>query len=235
MGYGRQFGLHVLFAGPVGAQEPDCAKIRAAVEKAMVPMQRGLGEFQARWNPPPDLPIPPVFKEIGCISCHHEGLGLSTLSFLREQGFRVDEVLADKQARKLSLAYEKLAPGYRRALTDKDAEKQADFFEDIAVQMGYMLGGLLDSGHARDESTDAAVRLLMKFQQEDGSWSFTIPREPMESSDFATTAMAAGPERLAEMVARVQPVLRRRLPPRQEPVHLAARDLLRDDGPVAGG
>jgi hypothetical protein len=54
-----------------------------------------------------------------------------------------------------------------------------------------MLGGLLDSGHPRDESTDAAARVLMKFQQEDGSWSFAIAREPMESSDFATTALAA--------------------------------------------
>ena len=147
----------------------------------MGPAQRGLGEFQTRWNPPPDSPIPPVFKEIGCVSCHHEGLGLSTLSFLPEQGFQVDEVLADKQARKLGLAFAKLAPGYRRALTDEAAAKQADFFEDIAVEIGYMLGGLLDSGHPRDESTDAAIRLLMKRKPEDGSWSFTIPREPMES------------------------------------------------------
>src|SRR3954463_14571880 len=140
----------VLFAGPLGAQESDSAKIRAAVERALGPVQRGLGEFQTRWNPPPNLPIPPMFKEVGCVSCHHEGLGLSTLSFLRERGFQVDEVLAGKQARKLSLAFTKFAPMYRRALTDEAAAKEADFFEDIAVEIGYMVGGLLDSGHPRD-------------------------------------------------------------------------------------
>jgi squalene cyclase len=54
-----------------------------------------------------------------------------------------------------------------------------------------MLGGLLDSGQAPDATTEAAARLLPKLQQEDGSWSYTYAREPMQSSDFATTALAA--------------------------------------------
>ena len=91
----------------------------------------------------------------------------------------------------LRKAYGEFAPLYRRACTDEDAARQADFFEDIAVQMGYMLGGLLDSGHGRDADTDAAASLLMKFQQDDGSWTYTTAREPMQSSDFTTTAMAA--------------------------------------------
>jgi hypothetical protein len=100
--------------------------------------------------------------------------------------------------------YEEFAPLYNRALTDEKAAREADFFTDIAVQMGYMLGGLLDSGHPPDATTDAAARLLLKVQQDDGSWDQGFAREPMQSSDFATTALAARvlqayhPEDLAE-------------------------------------
>lgn len=181
----------ILSAAPLRAQEIDAGRIRSAVERALPPVQRGLVTFQEKWVPPADLPIPESFKKAGCISCHHEGLGLTTLSFLRHRGFAVDEGLARKEADTLRRAYGTMAPLYRRALTDEEAAKEADFFEDIAVQMGYMLGGLLDSGHEPDATTDAAATLLVKFQQEDGSWSFSTPREPMQSSDIATTAMAA--------------------------------------------
>jgi hypothetical protein len=175
----------------VRAQEIDAGRLKAAVERALPPVQRGLVAFQKGWDPPADLPIPQVYKEIGCISCHHEGLGLTTLTFLRRRGFAVDEGLRRDEADTLRRGYDKLAPVYRRALTDEPAAKEADFFEDTAVQMGYMLGGLLDAGHKPDEATDAAAAFLMKLQQDDGSWTFTTPREPMQSSDFATTAMAA--------------------------------------------
>jgi hypothetical protein len=181
----------MLAAAPLQAQQVDAGEIRRAVERALPPVQRSLVRFQADWVPPTDIPIPPIFKQIGCISCHHEGVGLSTLSFLRRRGFAVDEGLARKEADILVRAYDKLAPLYRRALTDDKAAKEADFFEDTAVLMGYTLGGLLDSGHGADETTADAARFLMTLQQEDGSWSYTIDREPMQSSDFATTAMAA--------------------------------------------
>jgi hypothetical protein len=181
----------ILSVAPLGAQEIDAGRIREAVERALPPVQRSLSAFRANWVPPQEIPIPPIFKEIGCISCHHEGLGLTTLSSLRHRGFAVDEDLTRKEADILRGAYAKFAPLYRRALTDEAAAKEADFFEDIAVQMGYMLGGLLDSGHKPDEDTAAAARLLMTHQQEDGSWSSPIGREPMQSSDFTTTAMAA--------------------------------------------
>ncbi len=192
-------GLAIVVAGwtcllPCGllrAEEPDACRIRTAVERALPSVQRGLVEFQAKWVPPSGAPVPSWLRETGCISCHHEGIGLTTLSFLDRRGYDVDKMLERKQADTLRHAYDKLAPIYRRALTDEKAAREADFFEDIAVQMGYMLGGLLDSGHRANESTDAATRLLMKFQQEDGSWSYSVDREPMQSSDFATTALAA--------------------------------------------
>lgn len=182
----------LLARGTVLAGEADAGRVRAAVERALPPVQRGLVQFRANWVPPPaDVPVPAWLKETGCISCHHEGVGLTTLSFLERKGFAVDRAVARQQSDALRNAYVKLAPLYRRALTDEAAAREADFFQDVAVQIGYMLGGLLDSGHPADGATDAAARLLMKVQQEDGSWTYTTDREPMQSSDFATTALAA--------------------------------------------
>jgi hypothetical protein len=184
----------VVSAAPLNAQEIDAGRVRSAVERALPPIQASLKAFETGKNEslakgPPGLPE--AYRKAGCISCHHEGLGLTTLSFLRTRGFAIDERLARHEAEVLKKAYGEFAPLYRRACTDEDAARQADFFEDIAVQMGYMLGGLLDSGHGRDADTDAAATLLMKFQQDDGSWTYTTAREPMQSSDFTTTAMAA--------------------------------------------
>jgi hypothetical protein len=181
----------IIPAGRLAAQDVDRGRIRAAIERALPPVQKGLAEFQARWVPPKGFPLPEHLKKVGCISCHHEGIGLSTLSFLRDRGFAVDEGLADRISGKLHSAYEGFEPLYRRALSDPKASQEADFFGDIAVQIGYMLGGLLDSGHAPDRSSETAARLLLKFQQEEGSWTCAFDREPMQSSDFTTTAMAA--------------------------------------------
>ncbi len=179
-------------AAPLHPQEVDAVRIRAAVERALPPVQRGLVSFQKNWSPASGTKDwPAVWKRIGCFSCHHEGLGLTTLSFLGRRGFAVDQGLARQEADVLRRAYGELAPVYRRALTDEKSAKEADPFDDIAVQMGYMLGGLIDSGHEPDETTDASARILMKHQQDDGSWTYTLAREPMQSSDFATTAMAA--------------------------------------------
>jgi hypothetical protein len=169
-------------------------RVVAAVERALPPVQQGLKTFGERKAMPPVevMPaLPVVYRKAGCISCHHEGFGLTTVSFLRRKGFAIDEGLASQQASTLHRAYKQFGPLYGQALGDEKAAREADFFQDIAVQMGYMLGGLLDSGQAPDATTEAAARLLPKFQQEDGSWSYTYDREPMQSSDFATTALAA--------------------------------------------
>ena len=184
-----------LTAAALGAEEFDAGRVRAAAERALPPLQRGLVAFQVNYRvrsePPTDVAIPMEFEAIGCISCHHEGLGLTTLSSLRRGGFAVDEGLARTEADLLRNAYRELAPLYRRALDDAEAARVANFFGDIAVQMGYTLGGLLEAGHLPDEPTADAARILLEHQSGDGSWSYEHAREPMQSSDFATTAMAA--------------------------------------------
>jgi hypothetical protein len=186
--------IHALAAVPLPAQEVDPGRVRAAVERGLTSVQHGLKTFSARKALPPvqAMPtLPAAYRKAGCISCHHEGLGLTTLCFLSRRGFAIDEDLASQEAKALRRAYDEFAPLYHHALTDEAAAREADFFEDIAVQMGYMLGGLLDSGQPPNATTDVSARLLLKFQQDDGSWTFTTAREPMQSSDFTTTALAA--------------------------------------------
>jgi hypothetical protein len=198
----RMFRFTTVFAGAAYAlaaatalaRDVDPGRVRAAVERALPPIQLGLKTFSEKKpmpNPEVLATLPEAYRKVGCLSCHHEGVGLSTLGFLRKKGFGVDDDLAARLASSLTRGYVEFAPLYRRALTDEAAARAADFFGDIPVQMGYLLGGLLDSGYEPNPTTSAAAELLLKFQQEDGSWTFEFPREPLQSSDFTTTAMAA--------------------------------------------
>src|ERR671913_480725 len=98
--------LPIIFAGsaclqaaaPLHAQEVDAGRIRAAVERALPPVQRGLVAFQKNWSGSQTKDWPEVWKRIGCFSCHHEGLGLTTLSFLDRRDFAVDRGLARREA-----------------------------------------------------------------------------------------------------------------------------------------
>jgi hypothetical protein len=93
----RQFAIalagaaYALAAAPAPAQDIDPGRARAAVEQALSPIQHGLKTFfESRPTPPPEIlaTLAEPFRKIGCISCHHEGLGLSTLSLLRGEGVR---------------------------------------------------------------------------------------------------------------------------------------------------
>src|SRR3954469_10245686 len=114
----------VLAAAPLPAQEIDAGRVRAPVERALTPIQSSMKTFDAKKALPPAevLPaLPEAYRKAGCISCHHEGLGLSTLAFLRTRGFAIDEGLARREAEVVRRAYGEFAPLYRRACTDEDA------------------------------------------------------------------------------------------------------------------
>jgi hypothetical protein len=108
-----------LTTSPGFAQDAEIVpgQIRAGVERALPPVQRGFKTFGERKTMPlvevmPALPV--AYRKAGCISCHHEGFGLTTLSFLRRKGFAIDEALANQQATTLHPAYEQFAPLYGR-------------------------------------------------------------------------------------------------------------------------
>src|SRR5262249_37554825 len=103
----RQFAIalagaaYALAAAPAPPQEVELRRARAAVARALPPVRHGLETFleKKRMPPPEILPaLPEAYRKAGCISCHHEGLGLSTLSFLRGKGFAVDDDLAGRLA-----------------------------------------------------------------------------------------------------------------------------------------
>jgi ankyrin repeat protein len=116
----------------------------------------------------------------GCVSCHHNLLGLMTARTLRQQGFTLDE---------------KMAANELRVLADDMASSRDQALQGIVVPgglfttTGYVLIGLAAADHPADAATDALVRLLRRGQFPDGRWVSPI-RPPSEASVFTATAVS---------------------------------------------
>ena len=116
----------------------------------------------------------------GCVSCHHNLLGLMTARTVKRQGFALDDAI---NARELRLLAEDMASTRDQAL------------QGIVVPggqfttTGYILMGLAAADHPADAATDALVRLLRRAQWPDGRWVSPI-RPPSEASVFTATAVA---------------------------------------------
>src|SRR5438874_1092640 len=100
--------VYALAAPLVLAQDVAPERIRAAVERALPVVEHGLKTFcEKKTMPPVEMfpTLPATYRKAGCVSCHHEGFGLTTLSFLRGKGFATDVDLARRQADDLRRFY----------------------------------------------------------------------------------------------------------------------------------
>jgi ankyrin repeat protein len=118
-------------------------------------------------------------RKAGCISCHNNSLTEMTLAVAREKGYAVDEASARSQLDTIR-AY--LESWRERAL------------QDIAIPGGvdtssYILAGLAAANYAPDPATDSIAIYLKRRQTADGRWRIAAARPPIESSDFAATAV----------------------------------------------
>lgn len=138
---------------------------RAAVARSMPLIQRSSVTF---------------YEKGGCVSCHHNLLGLMTAQTLRHQGLSFDE---------------KMAASELRVLADDMATSRDQALQGIVVPggqfttTGYILMGLAAAGHPADAATDALVRLLRRAQFPDGRWVSPV-RPPSEASVFTATAVS---------------------------------------------
>lgn len=120
------------------------------------------------------------YEKGGCVSCHHNLLGLMTVKTVRSKGFAVDE---------------KIAASELRTLAEDMANTRDQALHGIVVPggqfttTGYILIGLAAAGHPADASTDALVRLLRRGQFADGRWVSPV-RPPSEASVFTATAVS---------------------------------------------
>lgn len=126
-----------------------------------------------------------------CISCHQEGLGRMTTAVARQHGLKTDPSLAKAQIMRLRGALAALKPLHEQACNNPEIMKQVPLIEINEVNTGYgwMLAGMAAQGDAPSDGTAAMADVIAKQQAPDGSWTFSLPRVPMQSSFFTYTAL----------------------------------------------
>jgi hypothetical protein len=137
-------------------------------------------------------------KTAGCISCHNNSLFQMTAAIVRSRGFRIDEQAFQDQMQR------------SRAYLESWRERE---LQDVAIPgridtTAYILVGLAAAKYPADAGTDALARYVRRRQYGDGGWRIGSNRPPIESSDFAATALSiralqqfAPPTKKAEYVA----------------------------------
>jgi len=147
-----------------GASNPN--GVREAAQRAIALLQKSGTQF---------------VRVSGCVSCHHTFLPQMAIAAARSHGVPVDE----KSAR---LTTEATLAALKPLL--EEAVKSDDRIPDPSITVSYALLGLAADGHPADANTDAMVRLVSRWQMEDGGFRGFPLRPPIESSHFAATALS---------------------------------------------
>lgn len=152
-------------------------------------------------------------KRTGCVSCHQEGLGRITTGAARERGFRLDPAVTRAHEERINGGMNALRPLHLQALKNPAAMKQVPLIEINEVTAGdtWLLAGMAAHKQPVNEAVGAMAMVLARQQSPDGSWRYSVPRVPMQSSFFTFTALAVqslhtyGPKSYAaEIAERIQ-------------------------------
>jgi len=175
------------FAAPAEAP-PSAANARAAVERAIPLIEKGAAGYT---------------RQRGCFSCHHQAMGVFTLTLARERGYRVDEKVLAGQVAHTEAFLRGARDGYRQGRAQGGG----------ATTAGYALWTLQTGGWKADETTAAVAGYLLQRDAEIGHWRSTSNRPPTEASPFTTTYFSlravkdyAPAEQQERVAARVQKV-----------------------------
>ena len=153
----------------VGAEAPMRSTppfpLREAIERALPVLQHADVVF---------------LRKAGCVSCHNNSLFQMTTAIVRSHGFHVDEATVATQ--------QKVIGGYIESWRER-------MLQDIPIPgavdtISSMLAGLAAARYPSDPATDAMARYLVRRQGGDGAWRVITARPPIESSDFAVTALS---------------------------------------------
>lgn len=144
-------------------QPKAAASVRAAVERAIPPLQRCDVAFLQR---------------AGCVSCHNNSLTAMTVAEARSRGFRVNEEIASSQLRRIA---EFLQDNSERGLENEGIPGGID-------TVSYVLLGMAAEKYPADAITDVWARYARNNQSPDGRFKCRTVRPPLETSDFQVTA-----------------------------------------------
>jgi ankyrin repeat protein len=127
-----------------------------------------------------------------CVSCHQEGLGRIATGEAQARGFHLDAGVQAAEAGRINGMVAALKPLHQAALKDQKAMMQLPLIEinEVTPMYSWILSGMAAQKQAPSEATGAMAMCLGRQQAPDGSWTFMLPRAPMQSSNFSFTAYA---------------------------------------------
>jgi ankyrin repeat protein len=128
----------------------------------------------------------------GCFSCHHQGLGLVTTGTARALGYRIDSALAAAEQKLVTSEPETKLDQLRGLASHPEAYK---FFPAVDMQelvpgVSMTYCGLAAHEAPKSEALGIVATIMARQQTPDGAFHFVFHREPLQSSQFMTTAYA---------------------------------------------
>ena len=128
-----------------------------------------------------------LFRQSGCVSCHHQNMAMIAAAEARAAGLHLDAELAADAARQVIAQWSVFAPGLLERV-DPPGSPDTPTFSLFAMAMEGLQRG---AGAGAVSAADALFANIAAQQRRDGSWRMMgFPRAPMEEGHFARTAMA---------------------------------------------
>jgi len=127
-----------------------------------------------------------------CVSCHQEGLGRIATGEAKAMGFKVDPAVQAAQTGRIDGMINAMKPLHDAALNSPQAMNQIPLIEinEITTMYSWILSGMAAQKEKPTAANQAMTMVLAKQQSPDGSFTFMLPRVPMQSSFFSFTAYA---------------------------------------------
>lgn len=132
-------------------------------------------------------------RNTSCVSCHQEGLGRIATGCALTHGFPTDQAVEGAESGRINGMLAAMKPLHLAALQNPHVMMQVPLIEinEVTTIDSWLLAGMAAHKQRADGATGAMAMVLARQQSPDGSWSFSVPREPMQSSFFTFTALAA--------------------------------------------
>jgi ankyrin repeat protein len=151
---------------------------REAVERSLPLLVRGWQTWSERQS---------------CGACHHRLMIDRVAALAKQRGFAAATALADDQVQFFARGLAAGEPRLRQQLATQEGLLSSAFgiAGDGSSGDALNLNAILELGVPRSSALEARALLLARKQLDDGSWRNGLPRVPVLSSDFTTTAVAA--------------------------------------------
>jgi ankyrin repeat protein len=117
-------------------------------------------------------------QESHCVTCHQHSLVAMTVGLARQNGFKVDETIADTE---------------RAHVLDHVDRRVSGILMGTGIETtlaAYTLAAFAAESVPPNRETEALVHYFMARQRPDGRWQSENYRPPEDSSDFMNTALA---------------------------------------------